>query len=1596
MAKKLGLDLGTNSIGWAIRESDVDLRRQFLMDYKSYNEETDKDKKTLNNEFVDYGVVIFKKGVGDGKNGEFSLAAERRTNRSKRRLYNAKRYRKWELLKILIENNMCPLTLEELRLWSIGNWKQLEGKYKNSGRIYPIKNEFFQQWLAFDPTFFGQKGISNNNNLIRKNPYDLRCELLENEEENDNLKKLKTGRAFYHLVQRRGFKSSRKSGQSAYAKNEDIEKLKSEKPDFQISILAKNKLDNGERFRSSGVIQRKYFEDEFYAICRKQNLSNDLTEKLHNAIYFVRPLRSQKGLVGNCTLEKGKPRIPISHPKFEEFRALQFINNIKWRENGKKEFIEIPMLLKKKIFEELFFRKLEKGQNKGKISLENYFKFEEIIKDFSENGLYEFNYRNLPNVSTCPTIAALMNIFDTDWSEKFIQDKNKIGINWDGLQIKYTPKYGKIKRKIKDGKKLYVNKDFWEKTLRIDDIWHLLFDYIQTNDNAEKLEKFCTEVLGFDENKAKAFSSIDIPQGYGSLSYKAISNILPFLRDGIIYSEAVLFANLKKALGPQFEEKKEQAKIIITKTIKETGEKKELLNITNGLIQNFFADTEMTHAKGFDDIIKEMAWHDTTNKLKKHFGENDWNKKTETEKKTIENEVLTLYLRFLNGEQSKDEKASAKNNKEPDIDYYKIPRLDEAIKLNLKSGLNLDDKNLKYLYHPSDIEMYPASKTEKEFEINGYNHFIKLLESPQPPSKGWKNPMAMRTLHELRHLLNYLLKIGKIDKDTKIIVEMARELNTKNYRKAYSNWTKDKDNENINCKKSILELYGITDPSINDYNKYRIAVEQIINHELSENKNPIFYHKYNNFIETYLKTISISDKNKDILMSDEFYDYLMYLILNRDEFRKMLNFKIPNTSKWYHQLISTSFNFDKKRKELLEMLLKYRLWKEQKFQCFYTGQYISLTQLFSANYQIEHTIPRSISFDSELKNVTVCDSIYNSQVKKNCFPTDCLNYYEMRECKTVNGVMKCSPIKERVDKNILPKVKELYTRIKNLEVINIGLIDEEKRNANIQLRHYLQFELEYWEKKLITFTITKDKWKDKWKNSQLTDTQIISKYARAYLKTVFEKVDVQKGTVTNVFKKIYQIKGDEQKDRSKHSHHAVDAAVLTLIPGSAIREAILKEYYKAEENMQKYHTIPYEKYISSHVHDIENNILINHIVHNKTLTATLKNIRKRGNKTGKTANGDSIKGQLHEETYLGAIKPNIFNVKGKAIKDSETGKYLNKQINGDDVIWVVQRKNINDVDIDAIVDEALKNHIKSQLANKIEIKDVKDFADKQIRHIRFKKFSPSYDKTLKVKSHTYSSKYKHKLLYLTNNDSNYLCLFYKGVDNRNREIKAFKFINLFEFSNLENKKISSLSSNPKYNVFIKINRNNEFHLYLTNIINVGQKVIMYKDSIDEIARQNLVDLSNKIYRVYKFNNSGTDYIFLQNIIEARNDDDLKKAGYKTEGETEYNPSKYQPRLKLSADNLNCLFENIDFEIKPDGTINWKSDNNNSTEEPSAQYTSPKKITVSQSPEDAENSQLDYWAKLTPEQRFEKFLELMNRFYKFVKPDWSTKKIILDL
>ncbi|NCT16593.1 MAG: type II CRISPR RNA-guided endonuclease Cas9, partial [Flavobacteriales bacterium] len=211
MTKILGLDLGTNSIGWAVVEKDG-------TDFS----------------LVDKGVRIFSEGVKSEKGVESSRAAERTGFRSARKIKFRRKLRKYETLKVLALNNMCPLGVDEVVAWRKSGFKE-----------YPLNDEFLK-WLKTD----------DDQNI---NPYLFRDKASKGKA---NLFEL--GRAFYHMAQRRGFLSNRLD-QSAEGileehcpKIEDaieecltIVELKTEIQDYfeGLDILDKNAkdLDEGEK-----------------------------------------------------------------------------------------------------------------------------------------------------------------------------------------------------------------------------------------------------------------------------------------------------------------------------------------------------------------------------------------------------------------------------------------------------------------------------------------------------------------------------------------------------------------------------------------------------------------------------------------------------------------------------------------------------------------------------------------------------------------------------------------------------------------------------------------------------------------------------------------------------------------------------------------------------------------------------------------------------------------------------------------------------------------------------------------------------------------------------------------------------------------------------------------------------------------------------------------------------------------------------------------------------------------------------------------------------------------------------------------------------
>ncbi|MBR2637380.1 MAG: CRISPR-associated protein Csn1 [Bacteroidaceae bacterium] len=473
MTKILGLDLGTNSIGWAITEQ---------LD----------DHFTL----LDRGVDIFQEGVAREKGEEKPMVKARTDARALRRHYYRRRLRKIELLKVLVANNLCPHLEDEL----LDAWR-----YKKQ---YPLEDEFMA-WL--------RSGDSSNPYADR---YKSLTEVLDLKKQED---RYTLGRALYHLSQRRGFLSNRKDSESS----EDgkvkgaIKQLDEDMVaagctylgEFYYKLfLAGEKIRTGDEYGYAGRIA--HYEKEFNAICEKQRLSDDLRKALHRAIFFQRPLKSQKGLIGSCTFEKGKSRCPISHPRFEEFRMWSFLNNVKVKTYLDDEY--------RPLNEEEIAKALPMFYRKSKPN----FDFEDIAKSIAgkKKGCYayredkceapyRFNFRMTTSVSGSPVTAQLKDIFGEEWEDSICEIYLK-GENKSGEQV-------------------------------INDIWHSLYFF----DDNDKLYTWAKTNLQLEDEEADKFTKIKIPQDYGALSLCAINKILPWLRIGYRYDEAVFLANLSEVVS---------------------------------------------------------------------------------------------------------------------------------------------------------------------------------------------------------------------------------------------------------------------------------------------------------------------------------------------------------------------------------------------------------------------------------------------------------------------------------------------------------------------------------------------------------------------------------------------------------------------------------------------------------------------------------------------------------------------------------------------------------------------------------------------------------------------------------------------------------------------------------------------------------------------------------------------------------------------------------------------------------------------------------------------------------------------------------------
>jgi CRISPR-associated endonuclease Csn1 len=1351
MKKILGLDLGTNSIGWAIRDTG----------------ETE-------NQIVDKGVLTFEKGVGEGKSGEFPLVKIRTESRRRRRNYQAEKYRKWNLLQTLTGEGMCPLTMEELDRWR---------KYsRNTPRQYP-SSALFRQWLGYDLDGDGKPDYERWGFSKHENHYLFRMLAVSEEPGHRQLFRdhpLLLGRVLYQLVQRRGFRGrDDEEARTIMQGNEETHTTGAEEVAPYItrhrtlgSALYYLHKETGQRIRKRYNL-RADFEQELKEICRVQEISDPLYHKFWKAIIWQRPLRSQKGLIGQCTFEEKKSRCPVSHPLYEEYRTWISINNLKIRFDGDGQN---PCLLQEKVYP-LFYTASTDFKLKAVDKMLKKINGRITAQTGSDSDLKKQALK-LEHTKLVP--AKLLYTYET-----------LLGANW-------KERYG------------------WHEALNnlpkscpysFEDIWHVLYTF----DDKAKLMSFAQDKLKLDREAAQKFSATRLQQGYATLSLCAIRKILPFLRQGFLYSHAVYLANLPKVLG-KTGLSPEEANLItrqIAKIMEEAREEKLLISTLNGLISGQL-NSNTRYGMTPDYQLDQDDENDIGAKLADMYGPASWKKKSDDEKERAFLFVADGYLKFL--------RKPVQFSKEQL--FVKALPLHDRIFAYLQETFRVPDSNKKWLWHPSEQENYlPGSPCGE----------IKQLGDPQPVTRGFKNPMALKTLHKLKRLINYLLRAGKIDEDTRVVIEIARELNDTNRRKAIERWQRLKEKENDEYRKRISEM----------------ATETGVN-----------------------------------------------------------------------------LNFDNK-----DVIDKYRLWVEQNHQCLYTGAVISFSELFSGSrYDFEHTIPASISFDNELKNLTVADSTYNRQVKSNRLPSELPNYNDDQ--------LGYSAILPRIA-FMEDKVLQLEAALEEWKNKTRFSSTKDQKDYCIQRRHLIRFELDYWRAKWKSFTVRE--YKAGWRNSQLKDTQLVTKYALPYLKTVFNRVSVEKASVVSVFREICRIQPKSgRKDRNVHSHHAEDAAVLTLIPIAAIRDSIMLKYNQQLDirGGQAYHEPVREwKYFDPrYVTDIRGDVLINFQPQNRTLTATYKNVRKRGRQQfvrqdkgdgkwtyklsaeGKriplVAKGDSIRGQLHKESNYGAIELN-----GRR--------------------WLVERCPISSFrkidDCRHIVDVVVRELVTKELLRRMDAGESFENAKLApvafpsgkavIKKVRCKVTAGtgylSTGKALEIRKQDTLSKLPYKQFVYAQNEENTVCIYYEQAGNKGID-RAFRIIGLFQLAQLKIRHFLALKSDPFYQE-IQIGRGkNEKSIPLSYIITIGKKVILCKEDKEELKELSRGELLRRVFRVYKFNEPApsTIYVYLQNHLEARPNDELGN------GEKDVDFDRYQARLFLNAAKFNCALEGRDFTVQIDGQIRW--------------------------------------------------------------------------
>jgi CRISPR-associated endonuclease Csn1 len=428
---------------------------------------------------------------------------------------------------------------------------------------------------------------------------------------------------------------------------------------------------------------------------------------------------------------------------------------------------------------------------------------------------------------------------------------------------------------------------------------------------------------------------------------------------------------------------------------------------------------------------------------------------------------------------------------------------------------------------------------------------------------------------------------------------------------------------------------------------------------------------------------------------------------------------------------------------------------------------------------------------------------------------------------------------------------------------------------------------------------------------------------------------VQNGAATSALRKI--IEGEntyQKKDRNKHSHHAIDATILTLIPSTDKRNALLELFYKKEEaekiekgskfvqtlklntELEKEKAKLLPKGVAKVREFIEGNILVNHVSKNQALVPAKKRKRIRGKivplldadgkviferdengniKTDKLGRpipqakqwitGDCIRGELHGGTFYGAITQNKTDKVIYVVR-----RELKHKANAQDSGF----KDWNDLE-KVIVDKDLFKIMKSQFPEGTDFKTAvaegiymlnnKGEKVNKIRHVRC--IVPSVKNPLEIKKQTYKLKKEYKNKYYAAVGD--LCAMSK-YESEDKKKSKYIVWNLFGI----------ITNRKTMNEDIPLIQNN---LKLDHTLVKGDMLLVYDKNPQELYDMDKNQLQQRLYVISRFEGDGR--IQLLKTINAEKEP-------KTESIKDFN--KLPEKIRQSANGINYLIKGRDFDL----------------------------------------------------------------------------------